>query len=157
MEATTLLISVSCLIDDWLAGRRLRQRSPQPTLADSEVLTMECVGEFWGIDTGKGRYEDFRRHWRDWFPALGRVHRTTLCVRRRIGGRSRPSSASSCSLGSASIRRSRSWTASRCRSAASPRADRCRRLAESAGFGRDEGPSRPSLGSAPTCGCAGPE
>jgi hypothetical protein len=78
MDATTLLITVYCLIDEWLAGRRLRQRGPQPTLADSEVLTIESVGEFLGIDTDKGLYEHFRRYWRDWFPALGRVHRTTF-------------------------------------------------------------------------------
>ena len=78
MDATTLLVTVYCLIDDWLAGRRLRQRGPQPTLADSEVLTIECVGEFLGIDTDKGLYEHFRRNWGDWFPALGRVHRTTF-------------------------------------------------------------------------------
>jgi hypothetical protein len=78
MDATTLLITVYCLIDDWLAGRRLRQRGPQPTLADSEVLTIEWVGEFLGIDTDKGLYEHFRRHWCDWFPALSRIHRTTF-------------------------------------------------------------------------------
>jgi Transposase DDE domain len=78
MDATTLLITVYCLIDEWLAGQRLRQRGPNPILADSEVLTIECVGEFWGIDTDKGLYEHFRRHYRDWFPALGRVHRTTF-------------------------------------------------------------------------------
>jgi hypothetical protein len=78
MDATTLLITVYCLIDEWLAGRRRRRRGPQPILADSEVLTIECVGEFWGIDTDKGLYEHFRRHWGDWFPALSRVHRTTF-------------------------------------------------------------------------------
>lgn len=78
MDATTLLITVYCLIDDWLAGRRLRQRGPQPTLSDSEVLTIECVGEFLGIDTDKGLYDHFRRYWGDWFPALGRLHRTTF-------------------------------------------------------------------------------
>ena len=78
MDATTLLITVYCLIDDWLAGRRLRQRGPTPTLSDSEVLTIECVGEFLGIDTDKGLYEHFRRSWGDWFPALSRVHRTTF-------------------------------------------------------------------------------
>jgi hypothetical protein len=54
---------VYCLIDDGLAGRRLRQRGPNPIMADSEVLTIECVGEFWGIDTDKGLYERFRRYW----------------------------------------------------------------------------------------------
>ena len=80
MDLTTFLVTVFCLIDDWLAGQpvRLRQRGPQPTLADSEVLTIECVGEFLGIDTDTGLYEYFRRHWADWFPALGRVHRTTF-------------------------------------------------------------------------------
>jgi hypothetical protein len=78
MDATTLLITVYCLIDDWLDGRRLRQRGPKPTLTDSEVLTIECVGEFLGIDTDKGLYKHFRRHDHDWFPALGRVHRTTF-------------------------------------------------------------------------------
>ena len=48
-------------IDEWLAGVRLRRRGPQPTLSDSEVLTIECVGEFLGIDTDKGLYEHFRR------------------------------------------------------------------------------------------------
>src|SRR5215213_4829921 len=78
MDATTLLITVYCLIDDWLDGRRLRQRGPTPVLSDSEVLTIECVGEFFGIDTDKGLYEHFGRHYRDWFPALGRIHRTTF-------------------------------------------------------------------------------
>jgi hypothetical protein len=71
-------VLVSCDPRDWLAGRRLRQRGPAPTLSDSEVLTIECVGEFWGIDTDKGLYDHFRRHYRDWFPALSRVHRTTF-------------------------------------------------------------------------------
>jgi hypothetical protein len=66
MDATTLLITVYCLIDGWLAGRRLRQRGPTPVLSDGEVLTVECVGEFLGIDTDKGLYDDFRRHYRDW-------------------------------------------------------------------------------------------
>jgi hypothetical protein len=44
MELTTFIVSVFCLLDDWLAGQHLRQRGPQPTLADSEVLTIECVG-----------------------------------------------------------------------------------------------------------------
>jgi hypothetical protein len=80
MDVTTFIVTVFCLIDDWLAGqpRPLRQRGPQPTLADSEVLTIECVGEFLGIDTDSGLYQYFRRHYRDWFPALGRIHRTTF-------------------------------------------------------------------------------
>jgi len=70
MDVTTFIVTVFCLIDEWLAGQRLRQRGPQPTLADSEVLTIECVGEFLGIDTDTGLYQYFRRHWGDWFPGL---------------------------------------------------------------------------------------
>jgi hypothetical protein len=33
MDATTLLITVYCLVDDWLAGRQLRRRGPEPILA----------------------------------------------------------------------------------------------------------------------------
>ena len=51
MDARTLLITVYCLIGDWLGGRQLRRRGPQPLLADSEVLTIEWVGEVLGIDT----------------------------------------------------------------------------------------------------------
>ncbi len=39
MDITTYLISVYCLVDEWLKGKRLRQRGSQPQLADSEVLT----------------------------------------------------------------------------------------------------------------------
>jgi hypothetical protein len=79
MELTTFIVEVYCLIDDWLRTQpRARQRGPEPLLADSEVLTMEVVGEYLGIDTDRGIYTYFRRHFADWFPALGRVHRTTF-------------------------------------------------------------------------------
>lgn len=51
MDITTFMIAVFCLIEDFLSVKRLRKRGPQPTLCDSEVLTMEVVGEFLGIDT----------------------------------------------------------------------------------------------------------
>lgn len=41
MDITTFLMSVFCFVDDFLKGKRLRQRGPQPTLSDREVLTME--------------------------------------------------------------------------------------------------------------------
>jgi hypothetical protein len=78
MDITTYLISVYCLIDDWLQGKQLRQRGPQPRLSDSEVLTIEVVGEFLGIDTDQGLYTFFRRFFGDWFPALCQVDRTTF-------------------------------------------------------------------------------
>src|SRR4051812_40112941 len=60
---------------DWC---RIRQRGPAPTLADSEVLTMEVVGEFLGLDRDTALYAYFRREHPDWFPALNRLHRTTF-------------------------------------------------------------------------------
>ncbi len=78
MDITTFLISVFCFVDDYLKDKRLRQRGPQPTLSDSEVMTMEIVGEFLGIDTDSGIFRYFRRHYSDWFPALEQVHRTTF-------------------------------------------------------------------------------
>ncbi len=78
MDLSTFIVSVFCLIDDRLKGRRIRQRGPSPTLSDAEVLTIEIVGEFLGIDTDKAIYLFFRRHYAQWFPALRVVHRTTF-------------------------------------------------------------------------------
>ena len=85
MEFTTFLVTMFCLGDDWLRGQRIRQRGPQPALSDSEVLTMEILGEFLRIDTDKGLFEFFRCHYGDWFPALRTIHRTTF-VRQAANG-----------------------------------------------------------------------
>jgi hypothetical protein len=78
VDLSTFIISVFCLIDERLKGRCIRQRGPAPKLSDAEVLTIEIVGEFLGMDTDKGIYLFFRRHYREWFPSLGEVHRTTF-------------------------------------------------------------------------------
>jgi Transposase DDE domain len=78
MDLSTFIIAVFCITDDWLKGKKLRQRGPSPELSDAEVLTIEIVGEFLGIDTDEGLYEHFRRHYGEWFPALKGVHRTTF-------------------------------------------------------------------------------
>lgn len=80
MDLSTFIVSVFCLLDDRLDGRQrsYRSRGPSPKLLDSEVLTMEVVGEFLGIDTDRGIYLYFRRHYAEWFPALLEVHRTTF-------------------------------------------------------------------------------
>ncbi len=84
MDLITFLICTFCLVDDFMKGKPLRQRGPQPTLQDSEVITMEIVGEFLGIDTDSGIFHYFRRHYGAWFPALCQVHRTTF-VRQAAG------------------------------------------------------------------------
>lgn len=49
MDLDDCIITVFCLIDEAipvvLDGQRLRERGPAPTLWDSEVVTMEIVGE----------------------------------------------------------------------------------------------------------------
>lgn len=78
MDLTTLVITVFCITHDWLNNQRLRQRGPRPILHDSEVLTMEIVGEFLGYDEEEAIYDYFRRHWAHFFPQLPSVHRTTF-------------------------------------------------------------------------------
>jgi len=78
MDITTFMIAVYCLIDDTIAGTRLRKRGPQPTLRDSEVLTIEVVGEFLGLDTESTIFTHFCRYYSDWFPGLRQITRTTF-------------------------------------------------------------------------------
>jgi hypothetical protein len=78
MNITTFIIMVFCITDDWLKHKRLRQRGPRPALYDSEVLTMEVVGEFLGYAEEEAIYHYFRRHWVHFFPRLAAVHRTTF-------------------------------------------------------------------------------
>jgi len=83
MDTTTFVVEVFCITDDFLKeflqGKRLRARGPMPTLKDSEVLTIEIVGEFLGFDEDKTIFWFFRSHYGDWFPALREIHRTTFC------------------------------------------------------------------------------
>jgi hypothetical protein len=79
VDLSTFIVSVFCLIDDRLKGRRSRrQRGPAPKLSDAEVLTIEIIGEFLGLDTDKAIHLFFRSHYAEWFPALREVHRTTF-------------------------------------------------------------------------------
>ena len=69
------IIWVFCHVTDHLnalsQGHKARSRGFAPSLTDSEVITMEIVGEFLGIDTDKGIWEYFRCHWLHFFPDLG--------------------------------------------------------------------------------------
>jgi hypothetical protein len=82
MNLDELIIACFCVIDDQLPcilkGKRLRTRGPMPKLMDSEVLTMEVVGSFLGLNQDKGLYDYFRRHYTHFFPALADLHRTTF-------------------------------------------------------------------------------
>ena len=75
------LLALFYLIDSELEAMnlpRLRRRGPDPTLHDSEVITIELAGEFLGIDTDAGVFAHFRRYHRGEFPALAHVDRTTF-------------------------------------------------------------------------------
>jgi hypothetical protein len=62
VDLSTFIIAVFCEVDDWfMEQEKLRERGPEPTLSDSEVLTMEIVGEFLGIDAEKALYAYFKR------------------------------------------------------------------------------------------------
>jgi Transposase DDE domain len=78
VDLSTFIVSVFCLIDDRIEDRRLRARGPLPRLSDSEVLTIEVVGEFLGLDTDEAIFRYFREHYGEWFPTLREVHRTTF-------------------------------------------------------------------------------
>lgn len=82
MDLDTFIITVFCNIDDAMkelfGDRRLRQRGPAPALADSEVVTMEAVGEFLGFSQDRAIFRYFRRHYSHFFPAVTTIHRTTF-------------------------------------------------------------------------------
>ena len=82
MDLETFIVAVFCLVDDFVGdlgrGRKLRQRGPRPILADSEVLAVEIVGEFLGLDTDLGLHAYFRRHFGHFVPGLRTVHRPTF-------------------------------------------------------------------------------
>ena len=76
------LLHLFYLIDSELKALNLpplRTRGPAPRLHDSEVITMELAGEFFGIDTDKGIWQYFRRHHGGEFPNLLRTDRTRFC------------------------------------------------------------------------------
>ena len=78
MDIITFVTTIFCKIDDWLQDKQVRRSGPAPKLSDSEVLTMEIVGEFLGYDEEKKMYDYFRCHWQAEFPKLREVHRTTF-------------------------------------------------------------------------------
>lgn len=78
VDLSTFIVAVFCLIDDRIEDRALRARAPLPKLSDAEVLTVELVGEFLGMDTDEAIFRYFREHYGEWFPALRKVHRTTF-------------------------------------------------------------------------------
>lgn len=78
MPILDFIITVFCLIDDECKKlpRPIRRGGFCPALSDSEIMTMEIVGEFLEIDTDTGIWRYFKEHWLDLFPKIG--DRTTF-------------------------------------------------------------------------------
>lgn len=140
MNLSTFIVTVFTFIDDWFITQPqpLRQRGPAPVLLDSEVLTMEVVGDFLGLNTDQELFTYFRRHWPHYFPRLGHVHRTTFvrqtanlwAVKRQLWRRLLDDIRYDPAVSIID-----SLPVPVCRWA---RAPRCRRLRECSGYGHDE-------------------
>jgi hypothetical protein len=78
MPPQELLLVVFCLVDDEIQARGgpPRRPGPRPRLADSEVITIERVGELWGRADDAAILRHFRADHTGEFPALARVDRT---------------------------------------------------------------------------------
>ncbi|NYZ69882.1 hypothetical protein H0A36_28110, partial [Endozoicomonas sp. SM1973] len=75
MSLEEFIITTYCWVDDVLTDllkrRRLRQRGIKPSLSDSEVITMELIGEFQGLDADTAIWKYFKEHWKAYFPGIG--------------------------------------------------------------------------------------
>lgn len=79
MDIISFITEIFVLTDDWVLQQPTFRRSgPKPLLSDSEVLTLEVVGEFLGLDEDKAIFTYFRTHFAAEFPMLKQVHRTTF-------------------------------------------------------------------------------
>lgn len=71
MNIENFIIETFCFIDDELkkitSHVKLRARGHKPALADSEVISMEIIGEFMQIDTDKGLWTYFSACWKHFF------------------------------------------------------------------------------------------
>lgn len=142
MDLDTLIITIFCQIDDTLPtifnGVRLRERGRFPLLSDAEVLTIETVGEFLGLGQDKQIFEYFHRHYQHFFPALGKVHRTTFTRQAANLWRIKEKLWQKFLAGlefDEQVSLVDSFPVQVCRFA---RANRCRRLRELAAYGFDE-------------------
>lgn len=69
------ITQIFCLVDDLYTAfvkkyGRLRAAGPEPTLSDSEVMTMLIVGEWLKLCEDKAIYRYFSQHWKALFPRL---------------------------------------------------------------------------------------
>ncbi len=74
MSRDEFIIRVFCVIDDefkkMMKGKALRERGRKPELFDSEVITMEVIGEALGLDCDKKIWAYFKAEWFHFFPNI---------------------------------------------------------------------------------------
>ena len=82
MDLDNLIINDFCIIDDAkkeiLQDKRLRERGPKPVMDDTEIITIEVIGEILGINTDNELFEYFRHYYSHFFPSLTRISRVTF-------------------------------------------------------------------------------
>ena len=72
MPIENFIVYVFIFVDNFVKNiGKIRQGGRLPGLTDSEVITMEIVGEFLGCGKGdKTIFDYFFQHWHGWFPKL---------------------------------------------------------------------------------------
>lgn len=71
MSAEEFIIRVFVLVDEFLKNfGKLRKSGPCPRLSDSEVITIEIVGEFFKCGSDKEIFDYFKTHLHHFFPQL---------------------------------------------------------------------------------------
>lgn len=71
MPMDEFIINVYVCVDDFLKTLGpLRKSGPAPKLSDSEVITMEIIGEFLQLKSDSRLFNYFRNNWLDWFPKI---------------------------------------------------------------------------------------
>jgi hypothetical protein len=74
------IITVYCVVDEnlkkSLKDKNIRKSGPSPSLTDSEVITMEIIGEYLSQKSDTAIWNYFKMHWLHFFPKIG--HRTSF-------------------------------------------------------------------------------
>ena len=74
MSIEEFIIFVYVIIEELypiVVTQPLRTRGFPPAVTDAEIITMQIVGEFLGLDTDKNIWMYFKNNWLEWFPKLG--------------------------------------------------------------------------------------
>lgn len=74
MSIYEFIISIYLIIEELYAlivTKPLRTRGFPPALSDVEIITIQIVGEFLGLDSDKSIWMHFKHNWLEWFPQLG--------------------------------------------------------------------------------------